>query len=211
MKMFVSKIASLILIISLSGCAFSVPEKNYLTANNLEEYNMLYPYKVPSRIAYEPAFPNPVRPDHILYKSVLLGNFEDVPEVIRNINIAIASADQFEDAIWLSLRNSNLLSYDDKKGKYYLDVKYIRNDFMALTTTVRYSLRKIGEDTPIFERDFSSQVVVKATWGGMNWEHARRATQLAHMLNISSITWCLEQYDGQQFPDNCDLSFVKLD
>ena len=151
MKKMVSKLVGLILLISVSGCAFSVPEKNYLTQNNLDEFNALYPHTVISRIAYDPAFPNPVGPDHQLYKSVSFGNVEEVPEVIRNINIAIASSVQFEIALRNTLRDSNLLSEDNENTKYFLDVNYIKNDFFALTTTIHYLFRKKGDALPLLD------------------------------------------------------------
>ncbi|USG60560.1 hypothetical protein NBZ79_15445 [Sneathiella marina] len=200
-----SKVICMFLMVVLMGCAFNVPEKNPVTQNNLQEFNKS---RALASAYYYPEFPNPVTADHPLYRSVGLGLISGVPDVIRNINIAVASDAQFEEGLRETLRQSNLLSKDEKSAAYILDVHYIDPDSLTLKTDIHYKLRKKDVAGPILDREISNTVVVKNSWGGMMWQHARKAKQFSFMISFSSITWCLEHYNGTSFPDNCTLVFV---
>jgi len=199
------KIISAFLLVTVVSCAFNVPEKNPITQNNLLDYNRTRAFE---GVVYFPEFPNRVNPDHPLYKSVHLGTVSGIPDVIRNINIAIASDEQFKEALRETLRGSNLLSEYEKNAKYFLDANYKDSQTLDLKVVVNYQLRDKDVASPLLDREISRLVIVKNLWGGMNWEHARTAKQFSHLLNISSITWCLEQYNGVSFPDDCNLVFI---
>ncbi|MCR9212650.1 MAG: hypothetical protein NXI13_02955 [Proteobacteria bacterium] len=211
MRVALIRSVSLLLVLLVTGCAFSVPEENPITPVNVTNFNKGYPNRSISRIGFNQDFPNPVEKDHPLYKAVTIGKIEDVPDVIRNINIAIASSAQFEEALQVTLNNSFLYNKNPAEADYVLNVKYIENDFFGQTTRIQYLLSKKGESIPLLDRKIRSEVIVKNAWGGMTWQHARTATRLAHTLNLASITWCLEQYDGAAFPQICDLDYYNLD
>jgi hypothetical protein len=206
MRVALIKSVSLLLVLLVTGCAFAVPKENPITLMSVENFN----FRTKKPIGFSEGFPNPVDKDHPLYGAVAIGNIDDVPEVIRNINIAIASSAQLEDALYINLKNSFLLSKTPAEAEYLLDVIYIENDFFGQTTRIQYLLRKKGEPVPLLDRKISSEVSVKSIGGFQTWEHARTATRLAHTLNLASITWCLEQYDGTTFPQICDLEYSYL-
>jgi len=201
-----SKVFCAVLLVSLMGCAFNVPEKNPISQNNLQEFNNS---KALESAYYYPEFPNPVTADHLLYQSVGLGMISGVPAVIRNINVAVASDAQFEEGLRETLRQSNLLSKDEKNAAYILDVHYIDPESLTLKTDIQYKLRKRDVVSPILDREISNTIVMKNSWGGMMWQHARKAKQFSFMISFSSIAWCLEQYNGTSSPDNCTLVFVR--
>ncbi len=208
----------LICLALVSGCsAYSVSEKNMLSQQRLADWNNRHDGNNILRVKYEPAFPTPVSVEHVFFEQISLGKIEGVPEVIRNVNIAIASSENFTEALTDALAQSNLLHPEGSGGEYRLDIRYVDSFFRPLswsnflsfdsisTTKIHYYLKKVSDHSSVFDREINSVVSLR---NGQGWEREQKAEQFSHMSNIASLVWCLEQYDGKEFPQKCSLELI---
>ncbi len=204
-------IVALMAIVLASCTPFVVDEKNKLSQSHLQEWNSKK--NVSDKATYDPAFPSPVPKGHPFYKSVTVGTITGVPEVIRNINIAVASAKNYADALEETLLASNLLSGDPRQAKYKLNVRYVDSPFptssdggyfgsdSVSSTIIAYEVVTAGQNRSLFNRTIKTSV----TMLGSGYQRPQRAKQFSHMANIASIVWCLEHSDGNNFPETCVL------
>lgn len=210
-------VLALMAIVLTSCTPFVVDEKNKLSQSHLQEWNSKKTES--SKVTYNPAFPSPVSESHPFYKSIKVGTITGVPEVIRNINIAVASAKNYADALKETLLASNLLSGDPTQDKYKLNVQYIDSPFptssdggyfgsdSVSSTIIEYELVATGQNKPLFNRTIKTTVSMI----GSGYQRPQRAKQFSHMTNIASIVWCIEHSNGNNFPEPCVLSLQAED
>ncbi len=214
-----SLLITLVILTLSSGCTpFVVSDENMLLQSKLTDFPREYPN---DKIKYTAPFPNKASEKHPFFRKVEVGQIKNVPNVIRNINIAIASSENYSEALSQTLSDSNLLAQQGMKAEFSLQVEYISSPFpydntpgwfseMSISdTTIRYKLTDKKTNNLMLDRAIKTTAVVRGLNGAGGYQRAQVATRTSHILNIASIVWCLENFDGYAFPSNCSLGIAK--
>jgi len=167
------------------------------------------------RHQFVPGIPEPVGPDHPLFRNVEVAPIEKMPERITYYLSHIADREEYRRGLESALREANLLSPDRPSARFILrmSLENLRIPFQIGWTQdssarFRYILTPIYSVGPRLGLDRTYVVGVSASTGNAN--RAKTVSARVALLNsIRSATWCLANYENGRFPGDCSQRIQK--
>jgi hypothetical protein len=165
-----------------------------------------------SNMQFAPQTPQPVGPNHPLFRRIMLEEVQGMPARVGSTFIRVTNAREFNSAVRDTLGDGSMLAATPAEAKARLRVTWrsfelpFRIGLSAqATVAVHYELSRIDTGQVIFSREIVTRAQAR---GGEASARARGTGRAAIGANLASLLFCLDHAATSAQPVDCALQPV---